>query len=376
MLDPRVTRLAELLCSHSTSLGPDDAVMIHVFDIPDEVTCELVRAAQATGAKVHVKMESTKVHRRLMLGMTEDNARHIAGIDLHEMQQATAYIALRGSDNAMEMADIPIPSRQLWQKIHSDPVHMKTRVASTKWVVLRWPTPSMAQQAGQSTEAFEKFYFDVCTVDYSLMQKAAEPLVDLMNRTDMVQLKGPGTDLTFSIKDIGSVSCHGKRNIPDGECFSAPVKESGNGVVQYNTVSLYQGIEFKDIRFEVKNGRIIKAEAGANTSRLNEILDTDEGARFFGEWSLGYNPQVLHPMKDTLFDEKITGSFHLTPGASYNPPGGNGNDSAIHWDIVCIQRPDYGGGEVWFDGVLIRKDGLFVLPELEGLNPDSLGRSR
>lgn len=374
MVDPRVTRLAELLCSHSTQLTSEDSVLIHCFDIPEEATAELVKAAQARGAKVHVKLESTKIQRQLLLGMTPENAELAAGIDLHEMKQMTAYIALRGADNVMEGSDVPAATRALWQKVYSHPVHMQQRVPHTKWVVLRWPSPSMAQQSGTSTALFEDFYFDVCTLDYGKMEEAAKPLLDLMSRTDRVELKGPGTDFSFSIKDVGAVSCHGKRNIPDGECFSAPVKESANGVVQYNTVSLYQGTEFKDIRFVVKDGKIVEATAGDNTDKLNQILDTDEGARYFGEWSLGYNPYVLHPMKDTLFDEKITGSFHLTPGGSYPPPGGNGNVSAIHWDIVCIQRPEYGGGEVWFDGVLIRKDGLFVIPELEGLNPEAMIR--
>jgi aminopeptidase len=231
----------------------------------------------------------------------------------------------------------------------------------------------MAQQASMSTAAFEEFYFNVCTLDYGKMAEACKPLEDLMNRTDRVKIVGPSdTDFSFSIKDIGAVACTGERNIPDGECFSAPVRDSVNGVVQFNTVSLYQGTEFKDIRYVIKNGRIEEASAGAQTAKLNEILDSDEGARYFGEWSLGFNPYVLHPMKDTLFDEKIAGSFHFTPGNAYDPPGGNGNISSIHWDTVLIQRPEYGGGEIYFDDVLIRKDGLFVIPELEGLNPERL----
>ncbi|HWD39775.1 MAG TPA: aminopeptidase, partial [Fimbriimonas sp.] len=246
------------------------------------------------------------------------------------------------------------------------------RIPKTKWVALRWPSPSMAQLANASTPAFEKFYFDVCTLDYSKMARACAPLEELMSRTDRVRITSPGTDFSFSIKDIGAVACTGERNIPDGECFSAPVKESVNGVVQFNTVSLYQGTEFKDIRYVIKNGKIVEASAGSNTDKINEILDTDEGARYFGEWSLGFNPYVLHPMKDTLFDEKIAGSFHFTPGNAYDPPGGNGNKSGVHWDTVLIQRPDYGGGEIYFDDKLIRKDGLFVLPELEALNPENL----
>lgn len=373
MLDPRVTKLADLFCDHSLELTSEDRVLIHAFDIPEDAVAEFVRAAQQRGASVAVRLESAKVRRQLQSGSDERAVQLATEIELHEMQQMTCYIALRGGDNASELGDVPDDKRKLWSTIYNQEVVLGYRVPHTRWAVTRWPSPGMSNMAGMSTSAFEEFFFNVTTVDYSRMEEAAKPLVELMNKTDIVQLKGPGTDLTFSIKDIGSVSCHGKRNIPDGECFSCPVKESVNGTVQYNTVSLYQGTEFKDIRFKVKDGKIIEADAAGNADILNDILDTDEGARYFGEWSLGYNPHVLHPMKDTLFDEKIAGSFHLTPGNAYTGPGGNGNKSAIHWDIVCIQRPEYGGGEVWFDGQLIRKDGLFVVPELTGLNPDQLG---
>lgn len=373
MLDPRVTKLAELLCSHSTELGPDDNVLVHASDIPDVAVAEVIRVAQSRGANVVLRLESEVTRRQKMLGMTEANAQLIADTELYEMKQMTAYISMRGSNNISEGSDLPGAISTMWSKTYTNPVVFGQRVPHTKWVGLRWPSPGMAQMANMSTQGFEDFYFNVCTLDYSRMQEAAKPLVGLMEKTDIVQLKGPGTDLTFSIKDIGAVSCHGKRNIPDGECFSCPVKDSVNGTVQYNTVSMNQGTLFDNIRFEVRDGKILDASAGPNTEKMNEILDTDEGGRYFGEWSLGYNPYVLHPMKDTLFDEKIAGSFHLTPGNAYTGPGGNGNASAIHWDIVCIQRPEYGGGEVWFDGRLIRKDGIFVIEELAGLNPDQLG---
>lgn len=372
MLDPRVTKLAELLCTHSTRLSSEDSLLIHAFDIPDAVIAEVVRVAQSKGAKVTVRLESNLVRRQLMLGMTEANARTIAQIEKHEMQQMTAYLALRGSDNYAELGDIPGDIQSMWQREYSIPVVFETRIPNTKWVALRWPTSGMAQQANMSTPAFEEFYFNVCTLDYKRMGEACQPLKELMENTDHVRLTGPGTELEFSIKGIGAVPCFGLRNIPDGECFSCPVKDSVNGTISFNTVSLYQGVEFKDIKYTLRDGKIIEASAGDNTAKINEILDTDEGARYIGEWSLGFNPFILHPMKDTLFDEKIAGSFHFTPGNAYPPPGGNGNKSAIHWDTVMIQRPEYGGGEVWFDGRLIRKDGIFVIPELEGLNPDRL----
>ena len=196
------------------------------------------------------------------------------------------------------------------------------------------------------------------------MSKAQDKLFALMNATDKVQIKGPGTDSTFSIKGIGTIKCDGKRNIPDGEVYTAPVRNSINGTIKYNTPSLYQGIVYTGISFTFENGKIVKATADGNVDKLNKILDGDEGARFVGEFAIGVNPFIREPMKDTLFDEKIAGSFHLTPGQCYDEAP-NGNQSSIHWDLVAIQREDYGGGEIWFDGDLIRKDGVFTDPDME-----------
>ncbi|MCW5941782.1 MAG: aminopeptidase [Fimbriimonadaceae bacterium] len=372
MLDSRVTGLADLVCDHSLGLTKEDRVLVHAFDIPDVVVTEFVRAVQARGAAVQVRLEAGIVKRQILHGLTEATVGLIAETELAEMERMTAYVALRGGDNYAQQAGIPGENTTLWSKKYTKPVVLETRVPKTKWAVMRWPSHGMSQQASMSTPDFEDFFFRVCVMDYPRMSKACVPLKELMDRTDQVRILAPDTDLSFSIKGIGSVACCGEANIPDGECFSCPVRESVNGTIRFNTVSLFQGTEFTDIRYAIKNGKIVEATAGANTEKLNQILDTDEGARYFGEWSLGFNPYVLHPMKDTLFDEKIAGSFHLTPGNAYTGPGGNGNASAIHWDTVLIQRPEYGGGEIWFDGALVRKDGLFVLPELEGLNPDHL----
>ncbi|GIV02663.1 MAG: aminopeptidase [Fimbriimonadales bacterium] len=373
MIDPRVTKLAQMLCKHSTRLKKGDNVLIEAFDIPPDCVAELVRVAHSFGANVFVQNYSTKVQRTLLLGMTEQNARAYAEVDRFRMEKMDAYIALRGADNAMESSDVPAKKMKLWNQLYAVPVHFETRVPKTRWVVLRWPSPSMAQQAKMSTEAFEDFYFRVCTLDYGKMEKAVQPLKRLMRKTDVVEIKGPGTDLRFSIKGVGVVPCIGLRNIPDGECFTAPVKNSVNGTLQYNTDTLYQGKVFSRPKLTFKDGKIVDVDAGDATKEMKRILDTDEGARYIGEWSLGFNPYILHPMLDTLFDEKIAGSFHMTPGNAYDDAD-NGNRSAVHWDMVCIQRPEYGGGEIYFDGKLIRKDGLFVHPELKNLNPDKLGR--
>jgi aminopeptidase len=285
------------------------------------------------------------------------------------MKKMDAYIAVRGSNNITELSDVPAEKMKLLAK-KMRPVQDR-RVKKTKWVVLRWPTPSMAQLAGMSTEAFENFYFDVCTLDYHKLQPGMTALKRLMEKTDRVEIKGPGTDLRFSIKGIAAVICGGDRNIPDGEVFTCPVKESVEGHVTFNTPSVYQGIGFDGIHLEFKNGKIVDATS-SETKELNKILDSDPGARYVGEFSLGFNPRVLQPMRDILFDEKIAGSFHLTPGQAYEEAD-NGNRSQVHWDMVSIQRPEYGGGEIYFDGKLIRQNGKFLRKELRSLNPDRSG---
>jgi aminopeptidase len=207
-------------------------------------------------------------------------------------------------------------------------------------------------------------------MDYRRMWKAMIPLERRMKKADHVHLKAPDTDLTFSIKNIGAKMCKGDRNVPDGECFSCPVKDSVNGVITFNTPTIYSGTKFENIRLEFDSGKIVKA-TGSDTKRLNQILDTDPGARYVGEFSLGFNPYILRPMCDILFDEKIAGSLHFTPGQAYEECD-NGNRSAVHWDMVLIQRKECGGGEVWFDGELIRKDGLFLPKDLRALNPENL----
>jgi aminopeptidase len=277
-----------------------------------------------------------------------------------------AYIGIRGAYNSSQMADVPHDRMDLYQQHWWKPVHGSVRVPETKWVVLRYPTDSFAQAAKMSTAAFEDFFFDVCTADYAAMGEAQKPLAARMEAADRVRIVSPGTELEFSIKAIPVISCNGDRNIPDGEVFTAPVRESINGTIRFNTQSRYQGTVFENIEFEFKDGKIVKA-ASNETEKLNAILDSDEGARYCGEWSLGTNNRVRHPMLDTLFDEKIGGSFHLTPGQAYEIAY-NGNDSRIHWDLVLIQREDYGGGQIWFDDELIRENGRFVPEALQGLN--------
>jgi aminopeptidase len=364
MHDIRFDKLAKLLVEYSIRLNRNENVLIEAFDTPDEMTIALVRAARKVGGVPFVQTYHARVNRALALEASDRQLNLLASHELARMKKMAAYIAVRGSNNITELSDVPLEKMKLLAK-KMRPVQDQ-RVKKSKWVVLRWPTPSMAQLAGMSTEAFEDFYFDVCTLDYRKLQPGMKALKRLMEKTDRVEIKGPDTDLRFSIKGIPAVICGGDRNIPDGEVFSCPVRDSVQGNVTFNAPSIYQGIGFDGIRLEFKDGKIVDATSN-ETKKLNKILDSDPGARYIGEFSLGFNPRVLQPMRDILFDEKIAGSFHFTPGQAYDEAD-NGNRSQVHWDMVSIQRPEYGGGEIYFDGKLIRRDGEFLPKQLRSLN--------
>lgn len=370
MKDPRIEQLAKNLINYSVQLQPGEKVLIENFGLQKELVTALVKEAYAAGGYPFVSLKDHQVDRALLMGAQEEQFQMMAQFEADRMEQMDAYIGLRSGDNINEHADVPAEKMAVEGNTVGKKVHREIRVPKTKWVVLRYPNSAMAQLAKMSTEAFEDFYFDVCNLDYSKMDKAMDSLVDLMNKTDKVRLVSPGTDLTFSIKDIPAIKCAGRLNIPDGEVYTAPVRKSVNGTITYNTPSPYQGFTFENVKLTFKDGKIIEATSN-DTERINKIFDTDEGARYIGEFAIGVNPFILHPMQDILFDEKIAGSIHFTPGQCYDVAP-NGNDSNIHWDMVLIQRPEYGGGEIYFDDVLIRKDGLFVLPELECLNPEKL----
>ena len=371
MKDPRAASLAHLLVNYSCDIQKGEKVLIESFDIPEELVIELIRGTRRAGGVPFVSIRQNRVMRAFYEGATEEQVKDFCDFELNRMKKMDAYIGVRGSNNIAEMSDVHHDKLKIVNAFYFKPVHLEQRVKHTKWVVLRWPTPSMAQQAGMSTEAFEDFFFKVCILDYGKMSKTMDNLVSCMDKTDRVRIAGPGTNLQFSIKGIPQRKCDGKRNIPDGEVYTAPVRDSINGKIQFNAPTIYQGCTFSDIRLEFADGKIIKATAASReeTDKLIKILDSDEGARHIGEFALGVNPQITKPMKDILFDEKISGSIHLTPGQAYEEAD-NGNRSQIHWDLVLIQTQEYGGGDIYFDNVLVRKNGLFVLPELADLNPE------
>jgi len=374
MKDPRIDELAGLLARFSMRVGPGERVLIDAYDIPDEMTAALVEAVRAHKGVPFVQVNHAAVSRAWLLNATEAEMALQAKWELARMKDMQAYVAVRGAHNIYESADVPADRAKAWAKALR-PV-IDRRVNQTKWVVLRWPTPAMAQQARMSTAAFEDFFFRVCTLDYARMVPGMKALKAALEKTDRVDIEGPGVDLHFSVKGIRAIPCGGQYNIPDGEVFTAPVRDSVEGEITFNASTVYQGAAFEKVRLVFRKGKVVEASAQGDERRLNAILDADPGARFLGEFALAFNPHILEPMRDILFDEKIAGSFHLALGNAY-ADADNGNRSQVHWDLVSIQRPDAGGGEIRFDGKVVRKDGRFVRKDLEKLNPEYLlGKSR
>ncbi|UWG98948.1 aminopeptidase [Dehalobacter sp. DCM] len=370
MNDQRIDQLAHNLITYSVELKEGEKLLIEVAGLEIPLAKALIKETYKAGGQPYLHISNSILQREILKGLTEEQANDMAKWEVARMKEMHAYIGIRSGENVNELADVPSEKMRIYMKNYSHPLHSEQRVKHTKWCVLRYPNPSMAQLAETSTESFEDYYFNVCNLDYSKMSAAMDPLKELMEKTDHVRITGPGTDISFSIKGLPAIKCDGKLNIPDGELFTAPVKNTVNGILSYNTPAVYQGFTYESIVLEFKDGKIVKATAN-DTERINKVFDTDEGARYIGEFSFGFNPYIQKPMKDTLFDEKIDGSFHFTPGSAYDECN-NGNQSAVHWDLVCIQRPEYGGGEIYFDGQLIRKDGRFVLSELQVLNPENL----
>lgn len=366
-----IQTLAKNLVNYSTQLQKGEKVLIEGSPLCLDLILEIIKEVYKVGAYPFVNYGESRITRELLKGTTEEHIKLMTKYMKPKMEDMDAYIGISATNNIFELNDVNMTNKELYMMHYSKPIHSDIRVPKTKWVILKYPTSAFAQQANKSLEEFAEFFFKVCNLDYSKMNKAMDNLKTLMEKTDKVRIIARDTDLTFSIKGLPAIKCAGEMNIPDGEIYTAPVKNSVNGFIHYNTPTLHNGIKFNDIKLYFENGKIIKCETPENQAELEKIFSIDEGAKYVGEFAIGVNPYITEPMTDILFDEKITGSIHFTPGASYDDAF-NGNKSALHWDLVLIQTPEYGGGEIYFDDILIRKDGLFVEPTLLCLNPENL----
>ncbi len=371
--DERIARLAENLIKNSVKLKKGEQIYIEAIGLSTmPLVQELVKAATKAGGVPFYYFNEQSLQKEFIENASVPQMKAQAEIHKQLMSNSQAYIGVRGNDDLFKMSAVDPEKMNNYQKYYWNPVHSEIRVPKTKWCVLRYPNSAFAAMSKMALEEFEDFYFDACLVDYVKMGQAMKPLKKLMDKTKKVRIVAPGTEVEFSIAGLKSIICDGKMNIPDGEVYTAPVKDSINGVIQFNTDTTYLGTVFSNIRLEFKDGKIVEGHSMINDDKFQKILNIDEGSRYMGEFALGVNPYVTQPMLDILFDEKISGSFHMAIGNSYEDETNNGNKSAIHWDLVQMQDAEHGGGEIFFDDVLVRKNGRFVLPDLIGLNPEKL----
>lgn len=362
-------KLANMLVNYSCKVKQNEKVLITYSDCPDSFIERLIEEISAVQAIPVIYRLDKTIKRSLLLSSTEKTMEYYRDIVSPIMQSVDAVILIGGSNNDFELSDVPAKTFSMYSKTYVNPVHFEIR-CSKKWVLLRYPTPAFAQRSQMSSEKFAEFFFNVCTLDYAKMDKKMEPLKQLMETTDKVHIVTPTTDLTFSIKGLPAIKCSGQCNIPDGEIYTAPIKDSVNGQIIFNIPAVDNGVEFNNIKLVFKNGKIIDFDCNEK-EKFQEILDTDNGSRYLGEFSFGLNPYCINPVKDILFDEKMSHSIHLAIGSSYDDCY-NGNKSAVHLDLIQKHTEEYGGGKIYFDDVLIYENGRFIEPKLVDLNAEKL----
>ncbi len=365
-MDKREGQLIETILSYSCKIKEGDKVIIEVLGSNAlgfvERLCEAIDQQLANPHGIF--RDETEEANRLRTITSEDITKWCTE-DLERAQNSDVYIMIKAPDGDNQLATLSKSQQELYQLKYYKPLYNYV-LNNMRWLSMRYPSPGLAKNAGMSLDAFREHYFELCETDYTEMTEAMASLVSLMSRTDNVRIVGRGTDVTFSIKNMPVHQCDGKINLPDGEVYTAPIKGSINGQVTFNVPSVFQGVRHENVRLTFENGRVVKEDSSAQ-GVLTSLLDIDEGSRYVGEFALGVNPFIKEPLGDILFDEKIAGSFHFALGNCYDNAS-NGNKSAIHWDLVCVQSPVYGGGEIYFDDVLVRKNGVFLMDALNKLN--------
>ncbi|MGN0961165.1 MAG: aminopeptidase [Christensenellales bacterium] len=361
--------LARKLVNYSCSVKKGEKVLITYSDTSASFIETLIEEITKVGAIPLVYRLDKRIKRRLLLNSSDEMFNYYREMVTPIMQSCDAVILIGGSLNDFELSDVPSSTMSSFSRLYVEPVHFKIR-CSKKWVLLRYPTYGFAQSSCMSSEKFAEFFFNVCTLDYAKMDKKMDPLKELMEKTDKVRIETPTTNLQFSIKGLPAIKCSGQCNIPDGELYTAPVKDSINGTIVFNVPAVNNGVEYNNIRLTFENGKIVDFDCN-NKEKFREILDTDEGSRYMGEFSFGLNPYCVTSLKDILFDEKMSSSIHMAIGSSYDDCY-NGNKSAVHLDLIQSHTPANGGGKIYFDDTLIYQDGKFILPNLVALNSENL----
>jgi aminopeptidase len=367
MPDPRIEMLAEVLVNYSIQAKPGDRVLIEGSTLAEP----LIKAcyAQVLHAGGHpltnISLPGTDV--LFYKYASEEQLKHIPAPRRLAMETYDARIAIIADDNTKALSNADPKKMSIRSKATGELLKLmleRSARGEMRWVATLFPTSAHAQDAEMSLTEYEDFVYSACLPEaddpvgyWQRFSEWQERLVMWLKGKTRVHVKGKETDLSLSIAGRPFINCDGRMNMPDGEVFTGPVEDSMSGHVLFSYPAIYQGREVSGIHLRFEKGRVVEATAEKNEEFLHKMLEIDAGAKLVGEFAIGTSKTITKFTREILFDEKISGSFHMALGAGY-PESGSKNESAIHWDMICDLRE---GGEIWVDDELLYKNGKFVI---------------
>lgn len=372
MADPRVTRLAQLLVDYCVEVGPGDTVLLGGASVALPLMTETYRAIIRAGGHPLLHWNEDRFAEILLKEGSDDQLQHIAEPVKMVYDTYDCLIRIGGDRNTRALSGVDIKRQQLRRAASRDLLQTMMERGATgdlRWVGTLSPTHAQAQEADMSLSEFEDFVYRACHVDkddpvaeWKKISERQQILVDWLAGKKDVKVTGPDVDLTLSIEGRTFINSDGRHNMPSGEIFTGPVEESVNGWVRFTYPAIHSGREVEGIELRFEEGKVVDASARKNEAYLLNVLDTDPGARYLGEFAVGTNDGIDRFTKSILFDEKIGGTIHMAVGAGY-PDTGSKNQSAVHWDMICNMQD---GGEIWVDGELFYQSGSFTILDGNG----------
>lgn len=362
MLNPMLEKFARLLTGYSTEVRAGDNVLINIDSGALELGRTLYREVLRAGAEPLLRVSYPEQVSDMLELASDEFLDTEPAFALNEIRQIDAWIRVSAPENARQLQNAD--KVRLGRLMKRQRAVQNIRVNETRWLGTIFPNAAGAQDAGMSTEEFERFAFEAMflfeddpAAAWRRQFDEQQRLVDRLSQADQVRIVADGTDLTLSVRGRTWVSSAGKRNMPCGEVFTGPVEDSAEGVITFDVPSSVSGVEVRNIRLRFSGGKVVEAEAEVGNDLLQAQLESDPGARFLGELGIGTNYRIQKPIRSILYDEKIGGTVHLALGQSYASTGGT-NNSAIHWDMITDLRA---GGAIYLDGELFQQDGKFTI---------------
>lgn len=366
MVDPRIKKMANVLVNYSLQIKKGDLFVIQGSELAMPLIKEIYKEALRVGANPEVFLTPTGTKEIFFKEASEEQLSFVSPLRLHMIKSIDAILNIMGGYNTKELSGVDPKRIALNAKANkeiNDIFNERVNSGDLRWCLCQYPTHSGAQESNMSLDEYTEFIFEACLLNeddpikaWENVKKNHERIIDYLKDKDFIEIKSKDTHLKLRVGGRKWINCFGDNNFPDGEVFTAPIEDSIEGHIRFSFPGIYMGKEIEDIRLTFEKGKVVKAGAAKGEDLLHALLDTDEGARYIGEFAIGTNYGIKKFTKNMLFDEKIGGTIHLALGNAYGESGGK-NKSVIHWDMLCDMKD---GGEIYADGELFYKDGKFL----------------